>query len=105
MGSTAPHLVRQLPFLVPDEAGREVSALAAAGGRLGDAVRLSVRGGRSSLPLTRRVSRADGSRLVPGVRAGPGGGGCLEGQLTHDPRRGRGPGPTAPRARGGGFPG
>ena len=35
MGSTAPHLVRQLPFLVPDVAGRDVTALAAAGGRLG----------------------------------------------------------------------
>src|SRR5881392_3311831 len=41
MGTTAPHLVRRLPFLVPDEAGRDVTALAAAGGRLGDAVRMS----------------------------------------------------------------
>jgi glycerol-3-phosphate dehydrogenase len=86
MGSTAPHLVRRLPFLVPDEAGRDVSALAAAGGRLGDAVRLSVRGGRSSLPPTRRVSRADVSRLVPGVRAGRGGVVFWDGQLTDDAR-------------------
>ena len=35
MGSTAPHLVRQLPFLVPDVAGRDVTVLAAAGGRAG----------------------------------------------------------------------
>ena len=32
MGSTAPHLVRKLPFLVPDVAGRDVTVLAAAGG-------------------------------------------------------------------------
>ena len=70
MGSTAPHLVRRLPFLVPDVAGRDVTALAAAGGRLGDAVRLSVPGGRGSLPSTRRVSADEVSRLVPGVRPG-----------------------------------
>src|SRR4051794_12834285 len=86
MGSTAPHLVRWLPFLGPDEAGRDVSALAAAGGRLGDAVRLSVRGGRSSLPPTRRVSRADVSRLVPGVRPGRGGVVFWDGQLSDDAR-------------------
>jgi glycerol-3-phosphate dehydrogenase len=52
MGSTAPHLVRRLPFLVPDVAGRDVTALAAAGGRLGDAVRLSVPG--AAVPCRRR---------------------------------------------------
>src|SRR5437588_3523656 len=44
MRTTAPHLVRPLAFLVPDAAGRDVSALAGLGGRLGDAVRLSVPG-------------------------------------------------------------
>jgi glycerol-3-phosphate dehydrogenase len=86
MGSTAPHLVRQLPFLVPDVAGRSVTALAAAGGRLGDAVRMSVPGGRGSLPSTRRVSRAEVSRLVPGVRAGRGGVVFWDGQLVDDAR-------------------
>ena len=86
MGSTAPHLVRRLPFLVPDVAGRDVTALAAAGGRLGDAVRLSVRGGRGSLPSTRRVSADDVSRLVPGVRAGRGGVVFWDGQLVDDAR-------------------
>ncbi|MCW2700785.1 MAG: glpD, partial [Blastococcus sp.] len=42
MGSTAPHLVRRLPFLVPDVAGRDVTARAGAGGRLGVLVRASV---------------------------------------------------------------
>src|SRR5215211_5653149 len=65
MGATAPHLVRPLPFLVPDVAGRSVSALAGLGGRTADAIRLSVPGGRGSLPSTRRVSRADAIRLVP----------------------------------------
>ncbi|SNS88255.1 glycerol-3-phosphate dehydrogenase [Geodermatophilus saharensis] len=86
MGTTAPHLVRPLPFLVPDAAGRDVSAVGALGGRLGDAVRLSVRGGPGSLPGTRRVGAAEAARLVPALR--PGGGGALfwDGQLTDDAR-------------------
>jgi glycerol-3-phosphate dehydrogenase len=86
MGSTAPHLVRRLPFLVPDVAGRDVTALAAAGGRLGDVVRLSVPGGRGSLPSTRRVSADEVSRLVPGVRPGRGGVVFWDGQLVDDAR-------------------
>jgi glycerol-3-phosphate dehydrogenase len=86
MGSTAPHLVRKLPFLVPDVAGRDVTALAAAGGRLGDAVRLSVPGGRRSLPSTRRVPADEVSRLVPGVRSGGGGVVLWDGQLVDDAR-------------------
>jgi glycerol-3-phosphate dehydrogenase len=86
MGSTAPHLVRRLPFLVPDEAGRDVTALAAAGGRLGDAVRLSVPGGRGSLPSTRRVRPDEVARLVPAVRPGRGGVVFWDGQLVDDAR-------------------
>jgi glycerol-3-phosphate dehydrogenase len=86
MGSTAPHLVRRLPFLVPDEAGRDVTALAAAGARLGDAVRLSVPGGRGSLPSTRRVGPDDVARLTPGVRPGRGGVVFWDGQLVDDAR-------------------
>ncbi|TQN38149.1 glycerol-3-phosphate dehydrogenase [Blastococcus colisei] len=86
MGSTAPHLVRRLPFLVPDVAGRDVTALAAVGGRFGDAVRLSVPGGRGSLPSTRRVDADEVSRLVPGVRAGRGGVVFWDGQLVDDAR-------------------
>jgi glycerol-3-phosphate dehydrogenase len=86
MGVTAPHLVRRLPFLVPDVAGRDVSALAGLGGRLGDAVRVSVRGGRGSLPGTTRVSADTVRRLVPGLRAGRGGVVFWDGQLTDDAR-------------------
>jgi glycerol-3-phosphate dehydrogenase len=86
MGVTAPHLVRRLPFLVPDVAGRDVSALAELGGRLGDAVRISVRLGRRSLPGTGRVSADTVSRLVPAVRPGRGGVVFWDGQLVDDAR-------------------
>ena len=86
MGVTAPHLVRRLPFLVPDVAGRDVTALAGLGGRLGDAVRISVPGGRGSLPGTTRVRADTVSRLVPGVRPGRGGVVFWDGQLTDDAR-------------------
>ncbi|MGY1609806.1 glycerol-3-phosphate dehydrogenase/oxidase [Geodermatophilus sp. SYSU D00700] len=84
--TTAPHLVRPLPFLVPDAAGRDVSAVGALGGRLGDAVRVSVRGGRGSLPGTRRVGAAEAARLVPALRPGRGGAVFWDGQLADDAR-------------------
>ncbi|MBB3086769.1 glycerol-3-phosphate dehydrogenase/oxidase [Geodermatophilus sabuli] len=86
MGATAPHLVRPLAFLVPDVAGRGVSTLAGLGGRLGDAVRASVPGGRRSLPGTRRVDAAEVTRLTPGVRGRRGGSVFWDGQLTDDAR-------------------
>jgi glycerol-3-phosphate dehydrogenase len=74
MGSTAPHPVRRLPFLVPDVAGRDVIALAAAGGRLG-------------MPCGCRSPAGGGvSRLVPGVRSGRGGVVFWDGQLVDDAR-------------------
>ncbi|WP_304999757.1 glycerol-3-phosphate dehydrogenase/oxidase [Geodermatophilus marinus] len=86
MGTTAPHLVRPLPFLVPDVAGWDATALAALGGRLGDAVRASVMGGRGSLPRTRRVGPAETARLAPAVRGRRGGVVFWDGQLTDDAR-------------------
>lgn len=86
MRVTAPHLVRRLPFLVPDVAGRDVSALAELGGRLGDAVRVSVRGGRGSLPGTGRVGAEGVGRLLPAVRPGRGGVVSWAGQLEDDAR-------------------
>jgi glycerol-3-phosphate dehydrogenase len=86
MGRTAPHLVRPLPFLVPDVAGRSVSMLAAAGSRLGDLVRFSVPGGRGSLPGTGRVGAEEVARLTPAVRPGRGGVIFWDGQLSDDAR-------------------
>ena len=86
MSRTAPHLVRPLPFLVPDVAGRTVSALAELGGRAGDALRASVPGGRGSLPSTGRVTPPDVARLTPGVRGRRGGVVFWDGQLTDDAR-------------------
>ncbi|MGY1620518.1 glycerol-3-phosphate dehydrogenase/oxidase [Geodermatophilus sp. SYSU D00691] len=86
MGTTAPHLVRPLPFLVPDVAGRSVSALAGLGGLAADAIRSSVPGGRGSLPPTRRVRPATVARLAPGVRRGRGGVVFWDGQLADDAR-------------------
>jgi glycerol-3-phosphate dehydrogenase len=71
---------------VPDAVGRDVTALAAAGGRLGDLVRFSVPGGRGSLPGTRRVSAADVAGMTPRVRPGRGGVVFWDGQLTDDAR-------------------
>ncbi|MCA0144990.1 glycerol-3-phosphate dehydrogenase/oxidase [Blastococcus sp. LR1] len=86
MGATAPHLVRPLPFLVPDVAGRDVTALAELGGRAADAIRFSVPGGRGSLPSTRRVGADDVARMTPGVRPGAGGVVFWDGQLVDDAR-------------------
>lgn len=86
MGTTAPHLVRPLPFLIPDAAGRDVSALGGVGGHLGDLVRFSVAGGRGSLPSTRRVGADDVGRMVPAVRPGRGGVVFWDGQLSDDAR-------------------
>ncbi|MGY1635360.1 glycerol-3-phosphate dehydrogenase/oxidase [Geodermatophilus sp. SYSU D00742] len=86
MGATAPHLVHPLAFLVPDVAGRGVSALAGLGGRLGDAVRASVPGGRRSLPGTCRVDAAEVARLTPGVRGRRGGLVFWDGRLSDDAR-------------------
>ncbi|MGY1624644.1 glycerol-3-phosphate dehydrogenase/oxidase [Geodermatophilus sp. SYSU D00965] len=86
MGATAPHLVRPLPFLVPDAAGPLVAGLAGLGGRLGDTVRASVPGGRRLLPRTRRVGPSEVARLTPGVRGRRGGVVFWDGQLTDDAR-------------------
>ena len=87
MGSTAPHLVRRLPFLVPDVAGRDVTALAAAGGRLGR--RRPAVGARAAADRCRRPGGCgadDVARLVPGVRPGRGGVVFWDGQLVDDAR-------------------
>jgi glycerol-3-phosphate dehydrogenase len=86
MGTTAPHLVRPLPFCVPSVAGADVAAVAGLGGVLGDAVRGSVRGGRGSLPRARRVGADEVAAWLPAVRPGRGGVAFWDGQLTDDAR-------------------
>ena len=87
MGSTAPHLVRRLPFLVPDVAGpgrhragrgRRPARATPSGCRCrAGAARCRRRGGC-------RPTRS--SRLVPGVRPGRGGVVFWDGQLVDDAR-------------------
>ena len=85
MGVTAPHLVRRLPFLVPDVAGRDVSALAGPAGGWATPSGSRCPGARS-LPGTARVPADTVSRLVPGVRPGRGGVVFWDGQLSDDAR-------------------
>lgn len=86
MGTTAPHLVRPLPFCVPSAAGADVAAVAGLGGVLGDAVRGSVRGGPGSLPRARRVGADEVAAWLPAVRPGRGGVAFWDGQLVDDAR-------------------
>ena len=73
MGTTAPHLVRQLPFLVPDVAGRDVTALGRRGRAAGRrSCGCSVAGGRGSLPVDPAGGRRRG-RAGWCPACGPGG--------------------------------
>jgi glycerol-3-phosphate dehydrogenase len=90
MTSTAPHLSRALPQLIPLQGG--VSAGSArfimAGLRAGDALRRAARTPTSLLPAPRRVSAPEALALAPGLRPADLRGGLLsfDGQLTDDAR-------------------
>ncbi|MFF0114583.1 glycerol-3-phosphate dehydrogenase/oxidase [Streptomyces prasinus] len=90
MERTAPHLVRAQPFVLPltplVSPGR--AALARAGFRAGDALRLAARTARATLPAPRRISATETRHLAPAVRAGGLRGGLLswDGRLTDDAR-------------------
>jgi glycerol-3-phosphate dehydrogenase len=90
MRTTAPHLVRALPMVVP--AGPALSAGGAArlraGLRAADALRIAARTPRAVLPGPRTVSGAETRHLLPGVRSAGLRGGVLwwEGQLVDDVR-------------------
>ncbi len=90
MTSTAPHLTRALPQLIPLHAGisRGGANFMAAGLRAGDALRRATRTPSSLLPRPRRVSNPEALALVPGLRAAGLRGGLLsfDGQLTDDAR-------------------
>ncbi len=73
MQTTAPHLVRALPMLLPltAEVGRVQAGLARAGIRAGDLLRLGARTRRETLPRPRRIGVTETLALAPVVdRAG-----------------------------------
>jgi glycerol-3-phosphate dehydrogenase len=90
MTSTAPHLSRALPQLVPlhSTMSRGQATVIAAGLRAGDVLRRAARTPSSLLPGPRRVSAPEALALVPGLRSGDLRGGLLsfDGQLVDDAR-------------------
>ncbi|MEU1916751.1 glycerol-3-phosphate dehydrogenase/oxidase [Streptomyces massasporeus] len=90
MERTAPHLVRAQPFVLPltGLVSRGQAALAWAGFRAGDALRLSARTARATLPAPRRLSPVETRHLAPALRPGGLRGGLLswDGRLTDDAR-------------------
>ena len=90
MESTAPHLTRALPMLVPLHASvsRGQEALTRAGLAAGDLLRLGACTARETLPRPRKVSATEALSLAPGLRVDGLRGGLLgwDGQLEDDAR-------------------
>ncbi|GAB3992434.1 glycerol-3-phosphate dehydrogenase/oxidase [Nocardioides marmoraquaticus] len=90
METTAPHLTRTLPMLLPLTPGvsRAHAALAGAGLVAGDVLRRTAGTSASTLPRTRRVGPDEAVRLAPGLRRSGLRGGLLafDGQLEDDAR-------------------
>ncbi|MGW2635744.1 glycerol-3-phosphate dehydrogenase/oxidase [Streptomyces sp. NPDC001348] len=90
MQRTAPHLVRAQPFVLPltPLVPRAGAALAWAGFRAGDALRLAARTTRATLPAPRRLSLEETRHLAPALRTDGLRGGLLswDGRLTDDAR-------------------
>jgi glycerol-3-phosphate dehydrogenase len=90
MTSTAPHLSRALPQLIPlhQEVSRVGAGFFSAGLHAGDALRRTARTPSALLPRPRRVSGQEALALAPGLRADGLRGGLLsfDGQLTDDAR-------------------
>ncbi|WP_234333787.1 glycerol-3-phosphate dehydrogenase/oxidase [Streptomyces viridochromogenes] len=90
MERTAPHLVRAQPFVLPltPLVSRGQSALAWAGFRAGDGLRLAARTARATLPAPRRLSAVETRHLAPALRTHGLRGGLLswDGRLTDDAR-------------------
>ncbi|WP_336083186.1 glycerol-3-phosphate dehydrogenase/oxidase [Nocardia sp. SSK8] len=88
--TTAPHLVRPLPQLVPLLPGIKAarSSLIRAGFAAGDALRIAARTSAATLPRSRRVAAAEALRLAPTVRREGLRGGlqAWDGQLVDDAR-------------------
>ncbi|MCI3241883.1 glycerol-3-phosphate dehydrogenase/oxidase [Streptomyces spinosisporus] len=90
MERTAPHLVRAQPFVLPltPLVSRGQGALAWAGFRAGDALRVAARTARATLPAPRRLSAMETRHLAPALRTGGLRGGLLswDGRLVDDAR-------------------
>jgi glycerol-3-phosphate dehydrogenase len=90
METTAPHLVRALPMLMPltPEVSRSQALLARTGIRAGDLLRLAARTGRETLPRPRRIGVTETLALAPAVRRDGLRGAILswDGQLEDDVR-------------------
>lgn len=90
MSTTAPHLVRPLPMVVPlgDDLGRRAGVVIDSGHRVGDVLRRVAGTRRGTLPAPRRLGVAETARLLPGVRRAGLRGGLLnwDGQLEDDAR-------------------
>ncbi|MFJ6562733.1 glycerol-3-phosphate dehydrogenase/oxidase [Streptomyces sp. NPDC091412] len=90
MERTAPHLVAAQPFVLPltPLVSRGQAALAWAGFRAGDGLRLAARTARATLPVPRRLSAVETRHLAPAVRGTRLRGGLLswDGRLTDDAR-------------------
>jgi len=90
MTTTAPHLTRPLPMLVPllPSVTASQARLARAGLAAGDLLRAAARTPRDVLPRSRRLSRTETLTRVPGLRADGLRGGLLswDGQLEDDAR-------------------
>ncbi|QBR93020.1 glycerol-3-phosphate dehydrogenase/oxidase [Nocardioides euryhalodurans] len=90
METTAPHLTRPLPMLMPLTSGVSPAqaALARGGFVAGDLLRRGARTSRETLPRPRRVSATEALALAPGLRRAGLRGGLLswDGQLEDDAR-------------------
>ena len=90
METTAPHLTRPLPMLLPltPAVSARQAALARAGFAAGDLLRRGAGTGRETLPRPRRLSATEALALAPGLRPGGLRGGLLswDGQLEDDAR-------------------
>ncbi|MCY7400400.1 MAG: glycerol-3-phosphate dehydrogenase/oxidase [Nocardioides sp.] len=90
MERTAPHLTRALPWLLPltDSVSTAQAAMAYAGFRTGDLLRLAARTSRDTLPRPRRVTRTEALSLAPALRRDGLRGGLVlwDGQLEDDAR-------------------
>jgi glycerol-3-phosphate dehydrogenase len=90
MERTAPHLVGAQPFVLPltPLVSRGQAALARAGFRAGDTLRLAARTARATLPPPRRLSAVETRHLAPALRGDGLRGGLLswDGRLTDDAR-------------------